>query len=86
MGGYAPPYSGRFSTIAYTLEVRADIPWWPDRVGRYDVGIAPVLVAPKVVPAIFVSQVGGARAGQPYVEMSLASSVVEVGGMPSASR
>lgn len=75
-----PPRNyGRYATIAYTLEVRADIPWWPDRVGRYDVPVEPVTVMPRVQPALFVSQSGGARAGQPYVEMSLASSMVEAG-------
>jgi len=79
--GLPPNHSGRFTTIAYTLEVRADIPWWPDRVGRYEVPIEQVRVEPKVTPAIFVSHAGGPRAGQVYVEMSLASSETEVGGL-----
>lgn len=72
--------AGRYASIVYTLGVRADIPWWPDRVGSYDVPIEAIARDAPVKPALFASRLEGALAGEPYVEMSLASSTVETGG------
>ncbi len=74
-----PSYRGRYSRIEYTLEVRASIPWWPDRLKRFDVAIPPVPFPAERKPAVFVSRAGGARAGEMYVELSLASSTFEPG-------
>ena len=35
-----PTRRGRYAWIDYAIEVRADIPWWPDRVGRYVIDVA----------------------------------------------
>lgn len=75
-----PQYLGRYSRIDYTLEVRVDIPWWPDRVGTYDIPVTSWPVEARQEPGIFVSERGGARAGELYTEMSLASTTVEPGG------
>jgi hypothetical protein len=77
--GLPPAYRGRFVSVDYTLDVRADIPWWPDAHEKYDVPIAlPPAEAPQT-PQVFVSEYGGARAGELYVEMSLASTAFEPG-------
>lgn len=74
-----PSYRGRFTRIDYTLEVRCDIPWWPDRFERYDVPI-PHLPAPADRrPGVFVTRQGGAFAGELYAEMSLASKTFAAG-------
>lgn len=75
-----PRYSGSYSWVDYTLEVRASIPWWPDAVGRYDVPVAPLPAPAPVTPGVFVSRAGGAVAGELYAELSLASTVIEPGG------
>lgn len=75
-----PRYSGAHAWADYTLEVRASIPWWPDAVGRYEVpiGMRTGVVSPS--PGVFVSRAGGPIGGEIYVELSLASTVVEPGG------
>jgi hypothetical protein len=74
------PYSGRYASVAYALEVRADIPWWPDRVGKYEIPIRPLPVEAKTSPSVFVTDLGGVRTGVLYAELSLGSTAFEPGG------
>jgi hypothetical protein len=75
-----PPYRGRHASVEYTVEVRADIPWWPDRVGRFSVPVAPAPVEAVREPRVFVSEHGGAKGGELYAEISMASTAIEPGG------
>jgi len=75
-----PRYLGRYTRIDYTLKVRASIPWWPDRVGVYEVPVVPPVVEPSPVGGLFVSEYGGASAGELYAELSLAATTLEPGG------
>ncbi|MFO0592935.1 MAG: hypothetical protein U0441_35665 [Polyangiaceae bacterium] len=74
-----PTYRGRVARIEYTLEVRCDIPWWPDRFERYDVPIPNVAAPTERRPGVFVTRQGGAFAGELYAEMSLASTTFAAG-------
>ncbi len=76
-----PTRRGRYAWIDYVIEVRAAIPWWPDRVEKYELPLPPVPFAAERRPAVFVSREGGARAGEIYVELSLASATFEPGDM-----
>lgn len=81
-----PRYWGRFTWIDYTLEVRASIPWWPDRVGRFSIPVTlppPGAFEPR--PAVYVSATGGAKAGELYGELSLAATTLEPGGEVAGS-
>ncbi len=75
-----PQYWGRYGSIDYVLEVRAHIPWWLDCIGRYSVPVQqlPMNAPPKA--GVFVSEYGGPKSGEPYAELSLASTTAEPGG------
>lgn len=75
-----PQYWGRYGSIDHVLEVRAHIPWWPDRVGRYSVPVQQLPMNAPARPGVYVSEAGGPKGGEPYAEVSLASTTVEPGG------
>jgi hypothetical protein len=75
-------YRGSLCGVDYTAAVRASIPWWPDAYAAFDLcvvrGRGP---EPPEQPALFSSDPSGPRAQEPHVEGSLATSVVEPGGV-----
>ncbi len=77
----APPqYRGRTSSIVYHLQVRVDIPWWPDRSGRF---LVPVVAAPSAARSAAGAYCTDARGPQGtalYLEASLESATVRIGG------
>jgi hypothetical protein len=78
----APPaYRSPLASVEYELDVRVDIPWWPDRHERYAI---PVTLPPspptKARRVTYVSQEGGPRGAELYLEASLASQAVVPGG------
>lgn len=83
----APPsYESDRSRIAYVLEARVDIPWWPDRVGRYVIDVAQGPVAGVGArPGLFATSREGPRGKSLYAECSLDSTLLEPGGVVRGS-
>lgn len=83
----APPtYRSSLSTIAYRLEVRVHIPWWPDRHESYLVTVRPhaeQLGAPR--PRVVTTQHGEHRGDAPVLELSLEDDRVPIGGTLSGA-
>ncbi|MFO0625794.1 MAG: hypothetical protein U0325_09285 [Polyangiales bacterium] len=78
----APPtYRSALARIEYSLDVRVDIPWWPDAHEVYDLIVAPpprlgLRGAPRAV-----TNVQGDRRGEGLaMELSLAEDVTQPGG------
>lgn len=78
----APAYRSRMSSIEYVLEVRVDIPWWPDRVGEYEVPVALPSLGGAVEPAAGLYASSASRpAAELYVECSIDNRYLEPGGL-----
>lgn len=68
------------------LEARVDIPWWPDRVGRYVIDVAQGPVAGVGArPGLFATSREGPRGKSLYAECSLDSTLLEPGGVVRGS-
>lgn len=83
----APPaYKSPLASVEYELDVRVDIPWWPDRHERYAIPVTLPAVTLHPSPptqarrVTYVSQDGGPRGTELYLEASLASPAVAPGG------
>ncbi len=81
--GAPPSHQGRATSISYTLKVRVDIPWWPDRKQEF---VVPVTLRPAAsdrapTPAVYSSAVDGPIGTEPHAEVSLADSAIESGGV-----
>ncbi|MEZ4392581.1 MAG: hypothetical protein R3A48_15950 [Polyangiales bacterium] len=78
----APPsYRSSLSLIEYKLDVRVDIPWWPDAHEVYAVEVAPPSQAGLRGHPRAVTNVQGERRGEGIaMELSLAEDVTEPGG------
>ncbi|MFO0645485.1 MAG: hypothetical protein U0326_04550 [Polyangiales bacterium] len=83
----APPsYESDRSRIAYVLEARVDIPWWPDRVGRYVIDVAQGPIAGVGArPGLFATSREGPHGKSLYAECSLDSTLLEPGGVVRGS-
>jgi len=83
----APPsYRGRNVVSQYHLDVHASIPWWPDRRVAFLLAVAPPPARDLVArPVRYSTAPDGPRAGEPYLEASLASDVAEAGGTVSGA-
>lgn len=79
----APPsYRGRRCTSEYIATVRASIPWWPDARAAFDVFVSlPAGESITAEPSLFSSDPAGPTAREPHVEGSLASAVIDPGGV-----
>lgn len=78
-----PSYDdGVWASLTYRVHVDVDIPWWPDRSSVF----AAHCVGPESPPAaahpkVFLSHAGGARADEPFFEVSLDATVVPASGV-----
>lgn len=79
-------YSGVFIDIEYTIEVRLEIPWWPDRRVTFPLQVR-ALNDPHEGdgPRVFVPTLDGASRGEAHFELSLGSHIVEPGGKLSGA-
>ena len=76
-----PSYRSKFTSIEYDLVVHVDIPWWPDRTERF---VVPVVAEPTArvgEPGVFCTDDGGPRGTALYLETSLDSDAVPLGGV-----
>lgn len=72
--------------VEYEVEVHLSIPWWPDARERFELSVRPATGARLAGRArVAVSRMQGPAAGVPYAELSVASDVVEVGGVLDGS-
>jgi hypothetical protein len=78
----APPTSqSSLARVEYSLDVRVDIPWWPDAHEAYDVVVAPPPRAGLRGSPRAVTNVQGDRRGEGLaMELSLAEDVTQPGG------
>lgn len=77
----SPTYSSSLATIAYELQVRVHIPWWPDRRESYKVEVQVLAVDPgEPRPQIFTTQAGETRGDAPVMELSLEDDRLRLGG------
>jgi hypothetical protein len=78
----APPaYESRTARVLYDLHVRVEIPWWPDRTGRFLVPVEAVPTAPAGAPPLFCTDTRGAQGTALYLEASLDASAIPLGGV-----
>ncbi len=67
-----PSFKGRYTTIEYEIDVRVDIPWWPDRRARFAIAMpVPPGPAQPSEPLLNVSASERQRVEDPYLESSL---------------
>jgi len=78
----APPtYRSSLAAVEYLLDVRVDIPWWPDAHEVYDVVVCPPPRPDAAGHARIVTNVSGEQRGEGVaLELSLTSDVVAPGG------
>lgn len=76
-------YESSHTSIAYQLDVQVLIPWWPDRLERYRVPLRPLppAPAPAPTPGLFCNRPGGPQGRSLYMEASLESTRVALGGV-----
>lgn len=76
----APPsYEGIAYRIQYEIEVHAEIDWWPDAKERFLVRVSVPKREKQGAPMVLASS-KGIEGQKPYVEVSLASDVLLLGG------
>lgn len=88
-----PSYEGRHVAVRYMVTVRADIPWWPDRVGKCVVSVASITVDDRSedlrdVPAREPDCGGQAAANSPMRRASGSQKprTIRLFGMPASTR
>jgi len=83
----APPsYRSKLTVIAYTLDVRVHIPWWPDREGQYAITVRPPAARQTAAaPALYTTQKGENRGAEPVLELSVDNGEVAQGGVLSGA-
>jgi hypothetical protein len=74
-------YGGQFLEVVYLVEVRVEIPWWPDKTVRFPLHVQ-ALAEPEVEERgrVFVPSLEGAASDDAHFEFSLGSQVIEPGG------
>jgi hypothetical protein len=78
----APPaYESRTARVVYDLQVRVEIPWWPDRTGRFLVPVEAVPTAPAGAPPLFCTDARGPQGTGLYLEASLDAAAIPLGGV-----
>lgn len=76
----AGSFSGRHLSIEWTVQVRVDIPWWPDARATFDMWVVsnPEIEVPR--RRVFASDPAGPQGRKPYVEVSLGTPLLDPGG------
>lgn len=80
-GRVPPSYQGVALSVQYTLDVKVDIPWWPDVDKQYAVTVMPPPAAAQASPWVFRSHEGEARGTDLYAECALSQVAVSPGGV-----
>jgi hypothetical protein len=75
-----PSYRGSAASVLYTLDVHVSIPWWPDRRQRFMIPVAPRPAQFPPTPQTFLSTLEGPKGTAPFLEVSLDSTTLEIGG------
>jgi hypothetical protein len=76
----AQSFTGRLARTSYFLEVHASIPWWPDRRVAFELHVGPPRAeSPEGKAVAYSTAPDGPRAKEPYVDVSLATNVLESG-------
>ena len=72
----APPsYQGMGATVAYKMNVRASIPWWPDARPAFWISVSPpAQAAAPGKPMLYSTEPEGPRGRRAHMEISLADS------------
>jgi hypothetical protein len=78
--GLMPSYRGAAANVAYSLDVHVSIPWWPDRRQRFTIPVAPQPAPFAPTPRTFLSTLEGPKGTAPFLEVSLDSTTLEIGG------
>ncbi len=78
--GLMPSYRGAAANVAYSLDVHVSIPWWPDRRQRFMIPVAPQPAPFAPTPRTFLSTLEGPKGTAPFLEVSLDSTTLEIGG------
>ena len=78
--GLMPSYRGSAANVLYALDVHVSIPWWPDRRQRFMIPVAPRPAQFPPTPKTFLSTLEGPKGAAPFLEVSLDSTTLEVGG------
>jgi hypothetical protein len=79
--GVPPSWNSRLSKIDYLVEIRVDIPWWPDRTARFEL---PVGATPRRLlaqPELYSNAPEGPRGTELNLELSLESITASLGGL-----
>ena len=78
----AQSFAGRLARTSYYLEVYASIPWWPDRRVAFELHVGPPRAeSPEGKAVAYSTAPDGPRAKEPYVDVSLATNVLESGDL-----
>jgi len=81
-----PTYRGAAATIGYTLTVRAEIAWWPDRKASFDIFVAPPPAnSLPDEPQVYASNPAGPTRSEAHAEISVASSWTRVNDVVSGA-
>lgn len=76
-----PTFSSTRVDVRYELEVRVEIPWWPDRRAVFEVPLAFPKGQREPRPLVTVSDADGPPPREAYAELSLASTTLVPGGL-----
>lgn len=72
--GSPPSYKGMAASVAYKMNVRASIPWWPDAKPSFWINVNPPPARPADhKPMLYSTSPSGPRGRDPHMEFSLAS-------------
>jgi hypothetical protein len=79
--GFPSSYAGVFVDVEYTVEVRVEIPWWPDKLVVFPLRVQALSEgAADDEPRVFVPSLEGAQQEEAHFELSLGTQTVEPGG------
>lgn len=81
-GETSPTFVGLTARTVYEAHVHASVPWWPDARASFVLNVVLPRGAPaQGSPRVTSSRAGGPSDGRPYLEVSVASDLVEPGGV-----
>lgn len=81
--GIPPSYRSARSRVEYRLDVRIEVPWWPDRIASYliPVGPSPLAAQPRRLSSrTYATEPTGPRGKELLLELTLDSTDAELGG------
>lgn len=79
--GLPPSWRSPTSSVQYLLDLRVDIPWWPDRTARYELPVRASPRQPEPRPLRVSDAPEGPRGTELSLELGLENAAVELGGV-----